>query len=283
MNAKTERAATRNIKQAAPKAELRQLGAALEAYHAATTKSERKAKFDAAAKLAASAHAETIADAVVQCLCVTIRDNGHHPAAADYMQILAPEAGKRGLIYGTPDKIQPAVGAYVATRTNGYGRGRVLSIGSKNIRVVGDNGASLTAPKTDIIAVVKLAPAAPAAPAADKPAADKPADEPATLAAAVAEIADDIAGWRELVKTNADEARAQVATWAALLPVSDEANAAIVATLDTLASVAHLCKLAGKPIPAIAKYGNAAAAALRDELAKIDKKAVTPVVACLSL
>ena len=270
----------------------RALAAALEAYRAAKPK-EHKAKFAAATQAAASASLNDLCAALVQCVTVKVRDGGEHSAADSFLEVLAPEAAKRGLVFGTPDKVTPEAGAHVAIKGEKSAYcGRVFGIGPKNVRIVTGAGEGLTFSRETITAVAKIAPKAekpaqkPAEAAAkpDKPTAQPEAAKPAEKPEAVNpfDYSADIAEWRKIAKQNPHEARAQVATWAALLPVADDSNLVFVTCLDTFASVAYLLEKAGRRIVSLEKMSDDAARTFKAELAKVvDAKAAAELAACL--
>lgn len=130
-------------------------------------------------------------------------------------------------------------------------------------------------------------PAKPEKPSA-QPEAAKPAQAEQKPAQAVRDPFDfsaDLPEWRKLAKKNPHEARAEVATWAALLPVSDDSNVTFCACLDTFASVAYLLEKAGRRIVSLEKMSDDAAKVFKAELEKVitDAKALAGLVACLCL
>ena len=123
-----------------------------------------------------------------------------------------------------------------------------------------------------------------AQPEAAKPAqAAQAAQKPAQAARDPFDFSADLPEWRKIAKTDIHEARAQVATWAALLPVSDDSNVVFTACLDTFASVAYLLEKAGRRIVALEKMSDDAAKTFKGELSKVvtDAKALAALVACL--
>ncbi len=131
---------------------------------------------------------------------------------------------------------------------------------------------------------------------AEKPAKpEKPSAQPEAAKPAQAEqkpaqrdpfdFSADLPEWRKLAKKNQHEARAEIATWAALLPVSDDSNVTFCACLDTFASVAYLLEKAGRRIVSLEKMSDDATKVFKAELEKVitDAKALAGLVACLCL
>lgn len=265
-------------------AEWRKLADPLAAYMNASQK-KRKAARAAAEKAVAAARLSMLAGAIAQCVCAKERDGGKNPKSDTLLEVLAPEAAKRGLVYGTPDKVPPEIGAYVEAHEAARQFGRVVGIGPKNVRIQPDSGEEQTIPRQFVKAVVKAAQKpAEAAAKPDKPTAQPEAAKPAEKPEAVnpSDYSADIAEWRKIAKQNPHEARAQIATWAALLPVADDSNLVFVTCLDTFASVAYLLEKAGRRIVSLEKMSDDAARTFKAELAKVvDAKSAAELSACL--
>ncbi len=265
-------------------AEWRKLADPLAAYMNASQK-KRKAARAAAEKAVAAARLSMLAGAIAQCVWAKERNGGKNPKSDTLLEVLAPEAAKRGLVYGTPDKVPPEIGAYVEAHEAARQFGRVVGIGPKNVRIQPDSGEEQTIPRQFVKAVVKAAQKpAEAAAKPDKPTAQPEAAKPAEKPEArnPFDYSADIAEWSKIAKTNPHEARADIATWASLLPVPDDSNLVFVTCLDTFASVAYLLEKAGRRIVALEKMSDDAARTFKAELAKVvDAKAAAELAACL--